>query len=132
MMKSVYLAASLIAVSTVAKAETIVERGQYLVTTIGGRGNCHTPRQSGTLEGKVVPGTELSGGLELDEDIGHLSMPISPRISKAGLESGPISRSSRHCVMVSGQMARSSVRQCRSLCIRICRTMMLRPLRPIC
>lgn len=82
MMKSLYLTASLIALSSLglsAQAETIVERGQYLVTTIGGCGNCHTPRQGGTLEGKVVPGTELSGGAELDEDIGHLSMPnITP------------------------------------------------------
>ena len=84
MMKSLYLTASLIALSSLglsAQAETIVERGQYLVTTIGGCGNCHTPRQGGTLEGKVVPGTELSGGLELNEDIGHLSMPnITPDI----------------------------------------------------
>jgi hypothetical protein len=49
-MKSVYLAASLIALSSIANAETIVERGQYLVTTIGGCGNCHTPRQGGTLD----------------------------------------------------------------------------------
>jgi hypothetical protein len=64
-----------------AQAETVVERGQYLVTTIGGCGNCHTPRHGGTLEGKVIPGTELSGGLQLDEDVGHLSMPnITPDI----------------------------------------------------
>ena len=77
-MKSVYLAASLIALSSLglsAQAETVVERGQYLVTTIGGCGNCHTPREGGTIEGKVIPGTELSGGLQLDEDVGHLSMP---------------------------------------------------------
>ena len=74
------LAAMLLATAS-AKAETTVERGRYLVTTIGGCGNCHTPRQGGTLEGKVVPGTELSGGLELNEDIGHLSMPnITPDI----------------------------------------------------
>jgi hypothetical protein len=80
-MKSVYLAASLIALSSIANAETIVERGQYLVTTIGGCGNCHTSRQGGFLEGKVIPGTELSGGLELDEDVGHLSIPnITPDI----------------------------------------------------
>jgi mono/diheme cytochrome c family protein len=84
-MKSVYLAASLIALASVAKAETIVKRGEYLVTTIGGCGNCHTPRQGGTIEGKVIPGTELSGGLQLDEDVGHLSMPnITPDI-KTGI-----------------------------------------------
>ena len=82
--KSVSLAASLIALSCLgrsAQAEAVVERGQYLVTTIGGCGNCHTPRQGGTLEGRVIPGTELSGGLQLDEDVGHLSMPnITPDI----------------------------------------------------
>ena len=67
-MKSVYLAASLIALSSLglsAQAETVVERGQYLVTTIGGCGNCHTPREGGTIEGKVIPGTELSGGFAI-------------------------------------------------------------------
>src|SRR6516162_3250238 len=72
------LAAMLLATAS-AKAETTVERGRSLATTIGGCGNCHTPRHGGTLEGKVVPGTQLSGGAELDEDIGHLSMPkITP------------------------------------------------------
>ena len=85
MMKSLYLTASLIALSSLglsAQAETIVERGQYLVTTIGGCGNCHSPRGGGTtLEGKVVPGTELSGGLQLDEEVVQLSMPnITPDI----------------------------------------------------
>ena len=67
---------------TSAKAETIVERGQYLVATIGGCGNCHSPRGGGTtLEGKIIPGTELSGGLELDDEIGHLGFPnITPDI----------------------------------------------------
>jgi hypothetical protein len=44
-MKSVYLAASLIALSSVANAETIVERGQYLVTTIGGKLSYTTARR---------------------------------------------------------------------------------------
>jgi mono/diheme cytochrome c family protein len=81
--KSVSLAASLIALSSTALcAETVVERGQYLVTTIGGCGNCHSPRGGGSsLEGKIIPGTELSGGLQLDEDIGHLGFPnITPDI----------------------------------------------------
>jgi mono/diheme cytochrome c family protein len=86
MMKSPYLVAALIVLSSATlRAETIVERGEYLVTTIGGCGNCHTPRQGGTIEGKVIPGTELSGGLQLDEDVGHLSIPnITPDI-KTGI-----------------------------------------------
>jgi mono/diheme cytochrome c family protein len=71
--------------ASLSAAEPIVERGQYLVTTIGGCGNCHTPREGGGIDGKVIPGTELSGGLQLDEDIGHLSMPnITPDI-KTGI-----------------------------------------------
>ena len=78
----IYLAGGVLMAWTSAKAETIVERGQYLVTTIGGCGNCHSPRGGGTtLEGKVVPGTELSGGLQLDEEVVQLSMPnITPDI----------------------------------------------------
>jgi mono/diheme cytochrome c family protein len=131
-MKSVYLAASLIALASVAKAETIVKRGEYLVTTIGGCGNCHTPRQGGTIEGKVIPGTELSGGLQLDEDVGHLSMPnITPDI-KTGIASGLTTRSSWDCAMADARVARLLARQCRSQCIAICRTMTLRLLRPTC
>jgi mono/diheme cytochrome c family protein len=58
-MKSVYLVASLVALSSIAKAETIVDRGQYLVTTIGACGNCHTPREGELIGGKIIPGTEL-------------------------------------------------------------------------
>src|SRR5215471_4315015 len=82
-MKPICLAVALIALSSPALcAETVVERGRYLVTTIGGCGNCHSPRGGGTaLEGKVIPGTELSGGLQLDEEIGQLRMPnITPDI----------------------------------------------------
>ena len=87
-MKSVYLVVSLIALSSLgrsAQAETVVERGQYLVTTIGSCGNCHSPREGGTLDGKIIPGTELSGGLQLDEDIGHLSMPNITPDNKTGI-----------------------------------------------
>ena len=87
-MKSVYFVVSLIALSSLgrsAQAETVVERGQYLVTTIGSCGNCHSPREGGTLDGKIIPGTELSGGLQLDEDIGHLSMPNITPDNKTGI-----------------------------------------------
>jgi mono/diheme cytochrome c family protein len=56
-----------VALSITAKAETPVERGKYLVTTIGSCGNCHTPREGNVIGGKVVPGTELSGGSEIVE-----------------------------------------------------------------
>jgi mono/diheme cytochrome c family protein len=58
-------------------AETLVERGAYLVTTIGACGNCHTPRDAA---GHVIPGMALAGGLEFDDaPIGHVVGPnITP------------------------------------------------------
>jgi mono/diheme cytochrome c family protein len=63
--------------SSVGSAETSTERGEYLVTTIGACGNCHTPRDA---EGKVIPDKVLAGGLEIDEpNRGHIIMPnITP------------------------------------------------------
>jgi len=59
-----------------AVAETPVERGAYLVTTIGSCGNCHSPRDAG---GHIVPGTELSGGFAFEDDVGHVVGPnITP------------------------------------------------------
>src|ERR1041384_7746419 len=51
-------------------AEPRVERGGYLVTTIGACGNCHTPRDAA---GKPIAGRELSGGFEFeDPGLGHI------------------------------------------------------------
>lgn len=59
-----------------ARAETAVERGAYLVTTIGACGNCHSPRDA---SGRIVPGTELSGGFSFDDAVGHVVGPnITP------------------------------------------------------
>jgi mono/diheme cytochrome c family protein len=53
-----------------ASAETPLERGKYLVTTIGACGNCHTPRDAA---GKPIAGRELAGGFEFDDPgIGHI------------------------------------------------------------
>ncbi|MGO9999092.1 MAG: hypothetical protein ACLPKW_15320, partial [Acetobacteraceae bacterium] len=40
-----------------------VQRGAYLVNTIGACGNCHTPKGA---DGHHLPGQELSGGLVFD------------------------------------------------------------------
>ncbi len=45
--------------ATSAAAETPLERGRYLVESIAGCGNCHTPRGPG---GVLVAGKELAGG----------------------------------------------------------------------
>jgi len=53
-----------------ASAETPVERGRYLVTTIAACGNCHTPRDAA---GKPIAGRELAGGFEFDDPgLGHI------------------------------------------------------------
>src|SRR5205085_3608451 len=59
------LAMALLAMpATGAVAETPVERGRYLVTTIAACGNCHTPRDAAK---KPVARGELSGGFEFED-----------------------------------------------------------------
>ena len=59
--------------------ETLIERGTYLVTTIGACGNCHTPRDKA---GRVMPGMALAGGFEFDEaGIGHHHINLGMRRS---------------------------------------------------
>ncbi|MCZ6532912.1 MAG: cytochrome C, partial [SAR324 cluster bacterium] len=47
-----------------AQAETLLERGTYLMQSIVACGNCHTPK---TPDGKELPGMELAGGLRIVE-----------------------------------------------------------------
>ena len=59
-----------------ASAETLHERGAYLVRTIAGCGNCHTPKDA---NGHAIAGKELSGGFVLDIPPGHIVVPnITP------------------------------------------------------
>jgi len=53
------VAAAAAVAAPVAAAETPLERGRYLVTTILACGNCHTPKDG---EGRAVVGKELAGG----------------------------------------------------------------------
>jgi hypothetical protein len=83
-----------------------IERGEYLVTTIGACDNCHPRRIDSVFGGKVVPGTELSGGFEFsDPDIGPIVSPISPQKSPPGLASGLMPRLSMRCAMPTPVMA---------------------------
>ena len=51
-------------------AETFVERGAYLVTTVAACGNCHTPRDASD---KPMANMTLAGGFEFDDGlIGHV------------------------------------------------------------
>jgi hypothetical protein len=66
-------AALIAAAGSAISAETLIERGAYLVNTIGACGNCHTPRDKA---GRVMPGMALAGGFEFDEaEIGHVAGP---------------------------------------------------------
>ncbi|MCZ6645978.1 MAG: cytochrome C, partial [SAR324 cluster bacterium] len=47
-----------------AQAETLLERGTYLMQSIVACGNCHTPKNP---DGKELPGMELAGGLRIVE-----------------------------------------------------------------
>jgi len=64
-------------VTAMASAETLLERGDYLVNTIAACGNCHTPKD---VNGHAIAGEELSGGFEFDDPgIGHVVGPnITP------------------------------------------------------
>lgn len=58
------LAALALTLAVSARAETPVERGRYLVETIAGCGNCHTPRGPG---GVFDASKDLAGGFVIDE-----------------------------------------------------------------
>lgn len=57
------LVAVLALVAGAAKGDTSVERGRYLVETIAGCGNCHTPQGPNG----PIPGRHLAGGLVMEE-----------------------------------------------------------------
>jgi mono/diheme cytochrome c family protein len=65
MLRSSLLACALTSVllANGARAETAIERGNYLVNTIMACGNCHSPRDS---EGSIIADMTLSGGLTFD------------------------------------------------------------------
>ncbi len=60
-----------------AQGETRLERGAYLVNSLGACGNCHTPRDA---KNQPVLGLELAGGREFDvAELGHIVGPnITP------------------------------------------------------
>lgn len=66
----------LLAGSGTAGAETLLERGTYLMRGIVGCGNCHTPKNN---MGQELPGMELAGGLHIVEP--WLSV-ITPNITQ--------------------------------------------------
>jgi len=70
------IATSAAAMIAAAPAEDLRTRGAYLVTTIAGCGNCHTPRDAA---GRPAANMTLAGGLEFDIPPAHVVAPnITP------------------------------------------------------
>ena len=71
------VAAMLLATAWARAAETLFERGSYLVNKIGACGRCHTPRD---VQGKPIAAMALAGGFAFDDGgIGHVVGPnITP------------------------------------------------------
>src|SRR5436853_5368857 len=66
---------AVIAIHSIAVADTAVERGSYLVNTIMTCGNCHTPKGPPA----AVAGKDFSGGLTWDEPPFKVTAPnITP------------------------------------------------------
>jgi len=64
--------------ATRAQAETIVERGAYLMNSIVACGNCHTPKAA---DGKAIANMELAGGVVINAPIFRAVAPnITPDI----------------------------------------------------
>jgi mono/diheme cytochrome c family protein len=61
-----------------ASAETLRERGAYLVTTVGSCGNCHSPRDPA---GNIIPDAELSGGFTFDTHEPGIGIITPPNIT---------------------------------------------------
>ncbi|MBV9586175.1 MAG: c-type cytochrome [Alphaproteobacteria bacterium] len=77
------LALVLLAAGPARAAETLLERGRYLVTTVAACGRCHTPRLAG---GVPDPARELAGGFAIhDPAIGNIVGPNLTPDNETGL-----------------------------------------------
>ena len=72
----------LLAVTRGDAAETLVERGRYLINTVAACGRCHTPRLPG---GIPDPARALAGGFAFDDPIGHIVGPNLTPDEETGL-----------------------------------------------
>ncbi len=63
-------AALMLLAAAAAQGETRLERGAYLVNSLGACGNCHTPRDA---KNQPIAGMELAGGREFEvAELGHI------------------------------------------------------------
>jgi mono/diheme cytochrome c family protein len=74
--RALLLGALLLALAPLARAETPLERGKYLMGSIVACGNCHTPKDP---DGRAIGAMELAGGEVLDTPVFHA---ISPNITQ--------------------------------------------------
>jgi len=81
MVKLTFAFIAVIAIHSVAAAETAVERGSYLVNTIMTCGNCHTPKGPPA----AVAGKDFSGGLTWDEPPFKVTAPNITQDKETGI-----------------------------------------------
>ena len=97
------IAAAVLATSTIwgAGAETLVERGEYLVTGPGGCGNCHSPLgPDGFIKGK-----ELAGRLvEKNDAFTAIAPNITPASRIAGWSDAELGRAIREGIRPDGSV----------------------------
>jgi mono/diheme cytochrome c family protein len=74
---AIYIGAMLLAFDRTGAADTLLQRGAYLVNTVAACGRCHTPRDA---HGNPIAAMELAAGIEFDDGvIGHVVGPnITP------------------------------------------------------
>ena len=82
-----------------AGAQTPLERGTYLMSSIVNCGNCHTPQN----ENGPIPGMELAGGLVIEEDAFTVVTPNITPDAETGI--GKWSESQIVDVLKSGMLA---------------------------
>lgn len=102
-MKALAGAAALaVALAGAAAAETPVERGRYLVETIMGCGNCHSPI---TPQGAPVPGMNLAGRLVEENPVVTAWAPnLTPAARIAGWSDAALARAIREGIRPDGSV----------------------------
>jgi mono/diheme cytochrome c family protein len=74
-MRALLAALLVVITATAAHAQSVVERGQYLVEVIGACGNCHSPKGSAG----ELPGKHMAGGFVIEE--AEFGVAVTPNIT---------------------------------------------------
>lgn len=79
-----------VAVAGAARADTLLQRGAYLVTAVAACGNCHTPHDA---KNQPLPDMEMAGGREFTEpSLGHIVGPNITPDKETGIYSWTIAQ----------------------------------------